>query len=151
MRKKGLLLSLAFSIVCFLYSHVIAEEILLLDEGFVVEPSTHKPYGWDLKVSGMLGVSLKTNSDVYLYIVDELNYWKYKAGNQFYVLASRDRITSTKLKTNIPKSGTYYIIVSNNHSLLTPANAELQVSYTPKISEDEEIDLSELVERLLGD
>lgn len=102
----------------------------LLDESFTVYASTHKPYSWQFNAPVALDINLSATSNVDIFIVDETSYWKYKAGESVYPVASRDDVLSASFEAQIPQAGTYYIVISNR-AILTPANVSIQVYIRP--------------------
>lgn len=103
----------------------------LISESFIIEAGNYKSYGWHFPTGGTLEIAIYADLDIYLYIVDELNFWKFKAGEGFYTLLKKERITRGKYSVGIPKEGEYIIIISNHHSILTPKNVSLEVNYSP--------------------
>lgn len=100
----------------------------LLNESFTVYASTHKPYSWKFNAPVDLDINLSANSDVDILIMDETSYWKWKAGEAVYPVASRKDVLSVSFEAQIPQAGTFYIVISNR-AILTPSNVSLQVYY----------------------
>ncbi len=105
---------------------------VLLNEGFTIGAGKYDFYSWNVYRTGTLNVTVNADSDIYIYVVDEPNFWKYKAGETFNVLANRDKITFSNFEVEIPSKGKYYIFISNTHSVLTTKNVSLKVLYTPR-------------------
>lgn len=102
----------------------------LLDETFTVTAGTHKPYSWTFPVSSTLSIGLSANSNVDVYVTDEINYLRYKAGEAFYTVALKKNILSSSFDARIPQPGVYYILIGNT-AILTPANVALRVFNKP--------------------
>lgn len=102
----------------------------LLDESFTVYASTHKSYSWKFNAPIALDINLSSNSNVSIFIMDETSYWKYKAGESVYPVASKNDVLSASFEAQIPQAGTYYIVISNR-AILTPANVSIQVYIRP--------------------
>lgn len=105
---------------------------VLVNKLFLVDAITPTTQGWKFNSSGTLNIDLKANAvdgRLSLFVVDETNYWKFKAGEGFNALAVEKQITEADVDVEIPKPGTYYIIVKNENLLLS-VNVSLKVSYT---------------------
>lgn len=102
----------------------------LLDETFTVAAGTYKPYSWTFLVSSTLSIGLSANSNVDVYVTDEINYLRYKAGEAFYTVARKKNILSSSFEARIPQAGIYFIVI-DNAAILTPANVALQVFNKP--------------------
>jgi len=104
----------------------------LLSESFDVSPGELKDYSWNFPSSGgTLKISVSTNSAIAIYVVDEVNFWKLKAGERFMALANKRNITSSNFNVKIPKEGNYKIVVSNREALLATASVSLEIVYIP--------------------
>lgn len=102
----------------------------LLDETFTVTAGNYKLYSWTFPVSSTLSIGLSANSNVDVYVTDEINYLRYKAGEAFYTVAIKKNILSSSFDARIPQAGVYYILIGNT-AILTPANVALRVFNKP--------------------
>lgn len=97
------------------------EPIVLANESFSVQPSTYKPFIWDLKKGTVLKIAVRSNSDVDVWFMDYPNFKKFRndQGFLYYPKASGERIYNADYEIEIPADGTYYFVVSNEFSMLT--------------------------------
>lgn len=80
-------------------------------------------------VSGNFTASGGSN-DIYVVITNETGLTNIKSGNNYKAFYSSGKVMTDDLNVNL-SPGTYYVVFSNAHSLMTPkaVNADISVAY----------------------
>jgi len=66
--------------------------------------------------------------DINFFVADELNYYKWDAGETASVYLSRDRITSLETDWIVPYSDKWYFVYDNSFSLITSKGVSTHIS-----------------------
>jgi len=100
-----------------------AGSILIVEEDYYVQPLSYSTVKLCLpprtRVRGYVSVA---EHDINVFFVDKENYWRYIRGESFYyyVGGSGERVSKLRMEVTVSRSGTYYLILDNRYSLITP-------------------------------
>jgi hypothetical protein len=104
----------------------------LLNESFKVAAGNYADYGWNFPANeNTLYIAIKSNLAVDLYILDDVNFKKYQAGQSASTLSNNSQITSKEFNLSLHKAGLYHVVVSNAKHLLMGAHVTLAVARYP--------------------
>ncbi len=115
------------SVIVVPYTTTRLEEVphsnVWLDETFSVPALTHKYYSGTFSTSLHITFTVTSggNRDIDFQAMDEVNYWKMRAGESYnyYIIPTRTRITSLDIDWTPPSGTRIYFVFDNSFSLFT--------------------------------
>jgi hypothetical protein len=84
----------------------------------------------DVLVNGHVTASGGTGNDIVCYILDEDGFTNFKNGHPTSTYYNSGKVTTAKIQVRNLSPGTYYIMLDNRFSLLTPKAVEIQATLT---------------------
>jgi hypothetical protein len=84
----------------------------------------------DVVVDGHLIASGGTGNDIECYIVDEDGFTNFKNGHPSSTYYNSGKVTTAKIQASNLSAGTYYIMLDNRFSLLTPKAVQIRATLT---------------------
>jgi hypothetical protein len=104
----------------------------IIKESFSVPALSYKGYSGPLKSGDTLHIYVKVTSggnlDIDFYVMDEINYYKWKAGESASAPITRPRITTYDSDWAVSQTATWYFIFDNRFSLLTSKGVTAQIT-----------------------
>lgn len=82
----------------------------------------------EVTVTGHFAASGGTGNDIECYIIDEDGFANLKNGHTTRTYYNSDRVTQAKILTGNLPPGTYYIMLDNRFSLLTPKAVQIDAT-----------------------
>jgi len=102
-----------------------------LRESFVVPAGTHHAYHGSFPAGTRMRIYLKVTSggnlDVNFHVMDETNYWKWRAGESASAAITRSRITTFDDYWTVPSTGTWYFVFDNSFSWITSKSVTCEI------------------------
>lgn len=90
---------------------------------FLSPPGNHNFISRSLSSGTDLSINVQvisgTNRDVDFFIADELNYYKWRAGEIASIYLKKDRTTGFTSSWVVPHSDTWFFVYSNDFSIIT--------------------------------
>jgi len=118
-----------------------AEEISILNGSVAVEAGRYHHYAVkvdlrvmrDAAIIGHVQARGGTGNDIAVKVMTESGFLNWKNGHTNTPLYNSGRVTAADVRARITESGTYYVVLSNTFSTLTPKTVEgsLRLSWTP--------------------
>jgi hypothetical protein len=97
----------------------------VLGGSFVVEPGKYKTFTVAVTAAmrnpSVEGTFSATggNNDIEVFVLEESQYLNWQNGLKFAATYISGRVTSAKLKIQLPETGTYHVVFSNRFSYIT--------------------------------
>lgn len=78
----------------------------------------------DFRISGTLTASGGSGNDVEVLVLKETEFLNWQNGHAAHALYSSGRVTAADVDAAMPEAGTYYIVLDNRFSAMTPKTVE---------------------------
>ena len=109
---------------------------VMLDESFTVPALSHigrsTTFYKSLTLHITLTVTAGGNKDIDFRVMDEVNYWKFRADEsyEYYSAPSRSRVSSVNIEWTPPQNKEIFFVWDNSFSLLTSKSISAYFYYT---------------------
>jgi len=104
-----------------------------LRESFVVPAGTHTARYGSLSAGTRMRIYVKVTSggnlDVNFHVMDETNYWKWRAGESASTSITRSRITTFDDYWTVSSSETWYFVFDNSFSWITSKGVTCEITH----------------------
>lgn len=102
--------------------------VTLENSSFSVPPGRYIEYHWNLKAGTVLNIAVRSNSDVNVWLLDDINYYQFPKGNwRYFPKASGQRIYNADFVFIVPVTGRYHYIFDNRFSVISSKGVALTV------------------------
>jgi len=90
------------------------EKEILREETIRVNPKDAYYYELELKRAGVLKGEISSDSHIDIYFVNSTNFKKWDKNRTFYHEYCNESVLETKIDYEVPRSGTWYLLMENN-------------------------------------
>lgn len=90
------------------------EKEILREETIRVSPHDAYYYVFELKRGETLKGEISSDSHIDIYFVNNTNFKKWDKERDFYSECSNESVLETKIDYEVPKRGTWYLLIENN-------------------------------------
>jgi|GEM_PF-4271054 len=90
------------------------EKEILREETIRISPHDSYYYEFELKRGENLRGEISSDSAIDIYFVDETNFKKWDKDRTFSYEACNESVLETKIDYEVPKKGTWYVLIENN-------------------------------------
>jgi len=90
---------------------------------FTVETSTML----SVAVTGTFQASGGSGNDIKVFILSDIDYLNWSNGHSFSALYSSGQLTAGNINSTITKSGTYYLVFSNDFSIISTKSVTAKI------------------------
>ena len=91
---------------------------------FVVNPSTMK----NVFVRGQFVANGGSGNDIVALILDDIAFTNWKNGHAFNASYHSGQVTTDRFNVSVTQPGTYYFVLSNRFSMITPKTVDVAVT-----------------------
>lgn len=102
---------------------------VLENSSFSVPPGRYIEHHWNIEAGTVLNISVRSNSDVNAWLLDDTNYSQFPKGKWgYFAEASGQRIYNADFVFTVPATGNYYYILDNRFSVISSKGVALTVT-----------------------
>lgn len=92
----------------------LEERDILREETIHVSPKRGYSYEFELTRGDHLKGEISSDEPIDIYFVDNVNFRKWEKDRTFYYESSNESILETKIDYEVPRKGTWYLLIENN-------------------------------------